>query len=968
MQTLLSPLPSFPKGLWTTQPGAPFLETLASSIRQLLPTAQNLARAIVILPYDRARHHFTSCLRGEAPATLLPQLHHLGTLTPLLQYFGLPPSDTKHALSTLERTGLLLQLIQAKHQQLSASTKDTQENYPFTLSLTLAEDFVRVLDAIAIEEVSLKDLKHLVPEAFSAHWQITLDFLSIISEAWPNLLKEKGVVDPMTLATQEADALIAYFRHMKPEVPVILAGSTGSVPRVKRLMRAISDLPQGAVILPGFDTDLYRQVDTFPAYHPQRPMVDTVEFLSDAVKDISIWPLQASLSDTQKQKQTLIRYAATPTLSTAHTHRFALDTQSIRYLEVETETEEALAIALAVRRALAEGTQTVTVCAPSSLLGERVQTQLQRWGITADHSSNSASTTDQPGRFLRALLAYVKAQQTPETAWPALLTLLKQPLWRQRFSQQAHTRFIALAENSLRTPFPLLTWQQWQETLSADPKTAPIARHLTLPLTLLVKTLKPFCTNECHALSVWGACIKETLCKFFGNLSTWRVIDILDAMDSASDAFSPLCFNDFSTLLEKQLQEVRVHTPLRARVQILGSLEARLVSTDTLILSGLNEGTWPALEPENPWLNRTMRTHLGLMDSERKQALSAHDFFQGCTAPHVILTRAKKDQGTPTAPSRLLTSLIKAAERLSCPLTRAHDLETWARTYDHPDKITPCTAPAPRPPQRAFPRKISATALERLARDPYAFYAAYILHLKMPLPLGGQANQAFFGTLAHDLLERSLTDITQKALPETQWLDTFNSHLEEALLPFATVPSLDIFARQRLLRLAPSFFQACADILQHKILCETWGAVTQEIAGVPIMLHARADRIDLAPKGAVIIDYKTGAPPSQNDIVQGFSPQLPLEGALYRSGGFSKAKTAKPTLQTLAFWHLGSETLTIKAIDAPEEAAHQVLQQARALLTRYVSGQTPFYAQPIPAKAPVYNDYTHLERLAEWRP
>ena len=38
--------------------------------------------------------------------------------------------------------------------------------------------------------------------------------------------------------------------------PVIAAGSTGSVPATARLLKAIARLPNGALVLPGLDTEL----------------------------------------------------------------------------------------------------------------------------------------------------------------------------------------------------------------------------------------------------------------------------------------------------------------------------------------------------------------------------------------------------------------------------------------------------------------------------------------------------------------------------------------------------------------------------------------------------------------------------------------------------------------------------------------------------------------------------------------
>ena len=41
-----------------------------------------------------------------------------------------------------------------------------------------------------------------------------------------------------------------------PATPVIVAGSTGSIPATARLMQVIAHLPAGAVVLPGLDLGL----------------------------------------------------------------------------------------------------------------------------------------------------------------------------------------------------------------------------------------------------------------------------------------------------------------------------------------------------------------------------------------------------------------------------------------------------------------------------------------------------------------------------------------------------------------------------------------------------------------------------------------------------------------------------------------------------------------------------------------
>ena len=52
-------------------------------------------------------------------------------------------------------------------------------------------------------------------------------------------------------------------------------------------------------------------------------------------------------------------------------------------------------------------------------------------------------------------------------------------------------------------------------------------------------------------------------------------------------------------------------------------------------------------------------------------------------------------------------------------------------------------------------------------------------------------------------------------------------------------------------------------------------------------LGARADRIERLNDGRyAILDYKTGQPPTDKQVKAGLAPQLTLEGAILRQGGF----------------------------------------------------------------------------------
>src|SRR5690606_2763184 len=69
---------------------------------------------------------------------------------------------------------------------------------------------------------------------------------------------------------------------------------------------------------------------------------------------------------------------------------------------------------------------------------------------------------------------------------------------------------------------------------------------------------------------------------------------------------------------------------------------------------------------------------------------------------------------------------------------------------------------------------------------------------------------------------------------------------------------------------------------------EIGGRLPIQVNGKEMLLTARADRIDIRKDGAIcVLDYKTGSPPGFRAAIIGLEPQLLLEAAIARSGGFT---------------------------------------------------------------------------------
>jgi ATP-dependent helicase/nuclease subunit B len=404
---------------------------------------------------------------------------------------------------------------------------------------------------------------------------------------------------------------------------------------------------------------------------------------------------------------------------------------------------------------------------------------------------------------------------------------------------------------------------------------------------------------------------------------------------------------------------------------ILGLLEARLQHADLVVLGGLNEGVWPPDPQPDPWLSRPMRDSFGLPLPERRIGLTAHDFVQAFAAPEVALTRAAKNEGQPSVPSRWLTrfdAVLRCAgaeDALVATESAWRDLWVLLNKPNRPITLAPA---APCPPLSARPRRLSVTQVETWMRDPYSIYARHILRLRPLDPIDADPGAADRGSFIHVALDQFVAANPYRLPPDA--LNQLLAFGETAFGASLGRPTVRAFWWPRFVRIAHWFLdqEAARRGGIERSASEIKGQLTVEGPEGPFILSAIADRVDtLAAGGYEIIDYKTGAVPRQSDVNLGFSPQLGLEAAILGGGGFD-AIPAGPAAR-LAYWRLsGGETPGKEhPIPAdPEALSVAALDGLRDLVAIFDDPATPYAATPRPEWAPRYNDYAHLARILEW--
>src|SRR5690348_4162255 len=168
-----------------------------------------LARLTLYLPTRRAvrlaRETFLSSLGGQA--AILPRIAAIGDIdedelifaqaaTGALAESALGLPDT---LQPLERKLLLTQLVATWARNLTgAEGTPLVANTP-AAALALADDLARLIDDMKTRGVGwdkFDDLVRVERPDLDDYWKLSLRLLQVLRERWPQILQERGAIEP----------------------------------------------------------------------------------------------------------------------------------------------------------------------------------------------------------------------------------------------------------------------------------------------------------------------------------------------------------------------------------------------------------------------------------------------------------------------------------------------------------------------------------------------------------------------------------------------------------------------------------------------------------------------------------------------------------------------------------------------------------------------------------------------------
>ena len=888
-------------------------------------------------------------------------------------------------------------------------------------AFALAHDLAQLIDEMIIEGVDWPRLDHLVTGDLDRYWEITLRFLDITRERWPQALNERGQIDA---AARRARLIAREARKLAEgkSGPVVAVGSTGTNAATATLLAAIAASPKGAVVLPGLDRDLDDEAwnaigwnksaeagFASGAGHPQATLRRLLDLLGVARRDvIELEPPPPALALRGKFLSEALRPAEL-------THRWRerrkrLSDADIRIalagvalVEAQDEREEALACAVLLRETLETPGKRAALVTPDRGLARRVRAELARWGVSVEDSGGEQLLRTAAGA-LAGLVIEAAAETTPPSCVAAVLAHRDV---RLGFSDAEWPR--------ARDDFEIacLRGRPADDALADLPKLVRLAREAAgeVPAHPALRAL-----DEAR----WAAVetLGQRLSRAFAPLAALRdagaeplpdwlaphrpaldalparaaseaprqgrdraaLAQLLDETAEAADAELMLGCGDYAAFMLRLLDaEAMVPEAGHPRLVLLGALEARLIDAERVVVGGLDETVWPAVASTDAFLNRPMRAAAGLSPPERRVGQAAHDFVMALGVADVAITRAKRRGGAPTVASRLLQRMEAVAGEEVWAAMRARGVISlsWARRQDRtrPEgdsgRRSPASRPAPAPPVALRPTQLSVTRIETLRRDPYAIHVERILRLQPLDGYGLDEDRAALGSALHDIVARFASTRPLGPLPADARdaligiaREVFGARLDDSGFRTLEWPRVVAILERYL------DWERARRATLREVAFEKAGALDLALAdGSAFRLTATLDRIERHEGGGLcVVDFKTGGVPGPGEVEAGFSPQLTLEAAMaargafgqeFAEGGFSGVYVALKPAEAKE-----SRAGGAKADFAAMAQAH--LDSARDMLSAYRDPATPYLSHPAAGFEPTYSDVAHLARVKEW--
>ena len=484
--------------------------------------------------------------------------------------------------------------------------------------------------------------------------------------------------------------------------------------------------------------------------------------------------------------------------------------------------------------------------------------------------------------------------------WRDLLDLVRHPYIRmlaipdEEGNSLPLRSFLTLMEQALRTGTRMVSPEDLIEDILDDtlgdlenPSSDDLTEETGKLLDALIHALVVD-WRSIHTLQALADCLRE-LCGMLRNFGDhlWKDFPLdAECLSRLMQSVIPaLCDNALSdvplsratlfAVVRQELSEQRVAfeaDPLTG-LQILGTLETRLLLFDRVYLLDLTEDALPGAPAQDPLLPDSLRHELGLPDTQRRDMLAAHTFYRLLAGAKEVflywqegvssgLLDAKKNR------SRFVEEALWEEEQRQKKRLKPGDFPLEAAVFP--------LAGTPRTEERLIERtssvnirmdellthKLSPTMLDEYLTCPARFFYHRLCRLRELQEVMEEDDPLGVGTMIHLVLKRVYEPFVGKTIQEGDITpETLNRIFQEELATSGLTGTLPAQSRFMLETAGPLRMQS---FLKHQPKTLNLIQIEHESTAVfrneerIFHLGGTIDRLDLRDEGLVILDYKSG--------------------------------------------------------------------------------------------------------------
>ncbi len=853
--------------------------------------SNQLSQTKLFLPNRRSCREFSQLILSKQNTAFLPKIKAISDISFEDFFDFLPNEEAKKIIDEVLQIKAIsgidyLFFLSKEIQNLSVFG----DNLEFGQAFKIAVNLQNLFEDIEREEITLSKLDKVDDSNLSKHRQLTLDFLKNFYIQIKNSLLKKNIF----LQSSSQNFIIQRFTYLLEKfgskTPIILAGSTGSISFSKKLIKAIAQ--KNYVILHGVAEENY-EIESHPQFFLNR-LINFLEIDKSQLQKID----QESFLLSDESRQKLISLTMLPKEqaeiwqkadSILNVKKIVRDLQeNFQLIEAKNEIEEAKIIALILQETR-QNKKTAALISNNDKLASFVALELTRLNLSFNDTRNLSIFNSQLVNFLLLILELIESNFNSYT----LLAVLKNPLCAYSKSSTILNDFEIQVLRQDRANFDLSGIRKKLKILKDKNLSnffeefyAKLLIEDDLEFTLANQALKTIKIIENLSQKTWQKLLEDEpaqieIFEFFEKIKLQNDIAISSKNVVAT----------FKTLLS-QISYFK-KSQGNASIQILSSVEARLLNYDLVIIASLNEGDFPTIETEN-WLGKKIKKDLEIDQTAKKIGQNAFDFCNYLSNKSVVLTRCKTRNDVVLLESPFLLKFKILCQKIEIDLNRGEKYFSLLKETNSASskKIELANA---KPEKDLRPKKFSITEISKLISNPYSIYAKKILQLKKLEKIDFENSYAEFGSFVHKALEEFIKNPQQNFIKNSA--EIFEKYFlsDEAKLIWW-----------------PKFENIFADFVKENekfLHSKNYVEVAAELNLGDILISGKIDRMSENDDGLVeIFDYKTGQVPGKKEVESGINPQLTLAALMLVEGIIENGikNFSENEISTISYWKLSS--------------------------------------------------------------